>query len=132
LILEDANASRIILIRLGQGDDIYESLLAVAKKKKIRSGLIISGVGSVSKYHYHVVKTINIPILNEYTRGEKALDVLCIQGMIMDEQVHAHITLSDIDNVIGGHMEKGCKVLTFCVITVVDLSDCKISNWDAS
>jgi predicted DNA-binding protein with PD1-like motif len=131
MIIKESNSGRIILVRLGTGDDILHSLISVAEEKKIKSGLILAGVGSVSKYHYHVAKTYTFPIENEYTKGQKALDIVCIQGVIMDKRVHAHITLSDIDSVIGGHMEEGCVVLSFSVITIMEVPEADLNNWDA-
>jgi len=131
LIVEETKAGRVILVRLGTGDDILASLSSIAHEKNIKSALIVSGVGSVSKYHFHVVKTITFPIENEYTEGEKALDIVCIQGLIMNDRIHANITLSDIDEVLGGHLEEGCTVLTFSVITIIEVPDVEISTWDA-
>jgi len=131
VIINEGTAGGVIMVRLETGDDILLSLQSVAKEKKIKSGLILAGVGSVSQYHYHVAKTYTFPIENEYTKGQKALDIVCIQGLIMDERVHAHITLSDIDSVIGGHMEEGCIVLSFNVTTILEVPGSDLYNWDA-
>ena len=41
----------------------------------------------------------------------------------MDGRVHAHITLSDQNSMIGGHLEPGTKALTFFIITIGILPD---------
>ncbi|MFW5787621.1 MAG: PCC domain-containing protein [Halanaerobiales bacterium] len=41
---------------------------------------------------------------------------------MLDGQVHAHISFADAHNgsQFGGHLEPGCSVLTFCIITIVE------------
>jgi predicted DNA-binding protein with PD1-like motif len=38
--------------------------------------------------------------------------------MIIDGTVHCHITVSDTEKAVGGHLELGSTVFTFAVITL--------------
>jgi predicted DNA-binding protein with PD1-like motif len=51
------------------------------------------------------------------------MDLVSVQGYILNGRVHAHIALSDENSVVGGHLEKGTKALTFFIITIGVLPD---------
>jgi len=59
------------------------------------------------------------------------MDLISVQGYILNGRVHAHIALSDANSVVGGHLESGTKALTFFIITIGVLPDSlKIDNLD--
>jgi predicted DNA-binding protein with PD1-like motif len=115
--------TRIEVIRMSPGTDMLEGLRKVVKDKAIRNGVILSGIGSVTDYHYHVVSDKNLPPGEESPKASMPKDLIAVQGYILDQDVHAHITLSDENSVIGGHLEPGTKALTFFIITIGVLPD---------
>jgi len=112
-----------VIARMANGEDILASLNRAAQDRGIRNGLILSGVGSVASYHVHVVETTNLPPGNLYWKEDNPFDVVSITGLIMDGRVHAHIALSDRERTVAGHLEPGCRVLTFCIATIAVLDD---------
>ncbi|MEJ2629318.1 MAG: DUF296 domain-containing protein, partial [bacterium] len=87
------------------------------------NAVILTGIGSVTDYHFHVVSDKNLPPAEEYPHASCALDLIAVQGYILNSRVHAHITLSGENSVIGGHLEKGTKALTFFILTIGVLPD---------
>jgi predicted DNA-binding protein with PD1-like motif len=121
----------VVIIKMNPGTDMLEGLNQAVKEKNIRNGVIISGVGSVTDYSIHVVSDKNLPPAQEYPKASVPMDVVSVQGYILDGRVHAHIALSDENSVIGGHLEKGTKALTFFIITIGILPDnLKIGDLD--
>ncbi len=114
---------RIEIARMSSGTDLLEGLNKVVNEKKIKNGVILSGIGSVTDYHFHVVSDKNLPPAEEFPKASVAKDLTSVQGYILNGRVHAHITLSDENSVIGGHLEPGTKALTFFIITIGVLSD---------
>jgi len=114
---------RYVIARMANGEDILGSLNRAVEECGIRNALIVSGVGSVTSYHVHVVETTNLPPGNLYWKEESPFDVVSITGLIMGGRVHAHIVLSDRERTVAGHLEPGCRVLTFCIVTVAVLKD---------
>jgi predicted DNA-binding protein with PD1-like motif len=51
------------------------------------------------------------------------MDLVSVQGYVFNGRVHAHMALSDENSVVGGHLEKGTKALTFFIITIGILPD---------
>ena len=129
MLVERISVKNLIFIRLNPGDDILTSLSEAAKKHEIKNAVILSGVGSARSHHYHVVASRVNPPENEFTKGEKASDIVNISGFIIDGRVHAHIIHSDTDIAFGGHLESGVEVLTFAIITLAEV-DFDFSGFD--
>jgi predicted DNA-binding protein with PD1-like motif len=123
---------RIEIIRMGPGTDMLQGLNNLVKEKNIKNAVIISGIGSVTDYHYHVVTDRNLPPAQEYPKASVAMDLVSVQGYVLNGRVHAHIALSDENSVVGGHLESGTKALTFFIITLGILpDDLNIGNIDS-
>jgi len=50
---------------------------------------------------------------------------------VLDGRVHAHLTFSNAERALGGHLEEGCTVLTFAVVVLADTPDANLAGWDA-
>jgi predicted DNA-binding protein with PD1-like motif len=122
---------RIEIIRMRTGTDLLAGLKEAVKTRNIKNAVILNGIGSVTDYHFHVVSDKNLPPAEEFPKASVAKDLTSVQGYILNGRVHAHITLSDENSVIGGHLEPGTKALTFFIITIGVLpDDLNIENLD--
>jgi uncharacterized protein len=123
---------RIEIIRMKSGTDMLEGLKKAVKEKNIKNAVILAGIGSVTDYHYHVVSDKNLPPAEEFPKASVPMDLVSVQGYILNGRVHAHITLSDENSVVGGHLESGTKALTFFIITIGILPDSlDMENFDS-
>jgi predicted DNA-binding protein with PD1-like motif len=109
---------RIEIIRMRSGTDFLAGLNEAVEKRSIKNAVILAGIGSVTDYHFHVVSDKNLPPAEEFPKASVPKDLISVQGYILNGRVHAHITLSDENSVIGGHLEPGTKALTFFIITI--------------
>jgi predicted DNA-binding protein with PD1-like motif len=125
-------ASRFVALRLDPGEDVLLSLRAAVEEQGIRDAAILSGVGSLDRYHFHVVRTTNMPPGNTFVQGEGPFDILTVTGLVVDGKIHAHITFSNTELAMGGHLEEGCRVLTFAVIVMAEALDVDLTGWDTS
>ncbi len=131
MVVQDANIKRLVMVRLNPNDDILLSLRKAVEQAGIRTGMILNGLGSARSYHYHVVGDYNLPPKEIFPKGDAPFDIVSITGMIIDGRVHAHITFSDAGKAQGGHLEEGCRVLTFTAIAIADLGESKpVTAWD--
>ena len=121
---------RYVALRLDPGDDLLLALREAVRAEGIGSAAILAGVGSLDRYHFHVVKTTNMPPGNTFMRGEGPFDILTVTGMVSDGNVHAHVTFSNTEVAMGGHLEEGCRVLTFAVIVLAVTDDADFTGWD--
>ena len=123
-------ASRYIALRLDPGEDVLLTLRDAVREHGIRNAAILSGVGSLDRYHFHVVKTTNMPPGNTFVQGEGPFDILTLTGLVVNGEVHAHITFSNTELAMGGHLEEGCRVLTFAVVVIAEALDVDFAGWD--
>ena len=130
MITQVTDIKRVILVRMNPGDDVLLEIQRMVEQQSIDNGVILTGFGSVSRSHFHVVMSNDLPPENSYPKSIQPLDVCAIGGMIIDGRVHAHITFSDERNGFGGHLEEGCVALTFVNLAIGDLGDVKITDWD--
>ncbi len=124
------DASRFVALRLDPGEDVLLSLRAAVEEQRIRNAAILSGVGSLDRYHFHVVRTTKMPPGNTFVQGEGPFDILTITGLVVAGEVHAHIAFSNTELAMGGHLEEGCRVLTFAVVVMAEALDVDLSGWD--
>jgi predicted DNA-binding protein with PD1-like motif len=127
---QTAAIRRLVVVRLDPGEDVLQSLREAVRASGITHGLILSGLGSLSRYHVHVVKTTNMPPGDTFFEGEGPFDILTLTGAILDGRVHAHITFSNTEHALGGHLEEGCRVLTFAVATLAETDNADFTDWD--
>jgi len=132
MIVQEMIPSRVIMVRLDPGQDLLIGLRQAVEETGISHGAILAGVGSLSEYHFHVVSTPVMPPENAFVRGTGPYDILTVTGAILDGRVHAHLTFSNTDIAMGGHLEEGCIVLTFAIVTIIDTSTpaLEMSAWD--
>jgi predicted DNA-binding protein with PD1-like motif len=122
---------RIEIVRMRSGTDLLDGLNKAIKESQIRNAVILAGIGSVTDYHFHVVSDKNLPPAEEFPKASAPMDLISVQGYILNGRVHAHITLSDENSVIGGHLEPGTKALTFFIVTLGILpEDLNLKNLD--
>jgi len=123
--------NEVKIIRFDPDMDLLLELRKYVSENKIKNAVILNGIGSSKSYSYHVVASPDLPPKEMYPKEEKPLDIISIQGFILDGRVHAHIIFSDEKISFGGHLEEGVKLLTFAIITLGIVGDTvDISKWD--
>ena len=121
----------LFFVRLNEDEDILLSLRKAVAEHGIQNAVILMGMGSVKCYHFHVVDSAVIPPTERFLKSDSEADIVNINGLIIAGRVHAHITFTDSKVAFGGHLEEGCKVLTFNVIALAEVDDADFTNWDA-
>jgi predicted DNA-binding protein with PD1-like motif len=115
--------ARVVVVRLKNGADMLDGLRQAVAREKIKNAVIMSGFGSVTSYHVHVVGNTTFPPKDVFTSEHGPFDILAVGGLVLDGRVHAHITLRSTQQTTGGHLEPGTSVFTFSVISLGVLTD---------
>lgn len=108
---------KTICKRLHRGDDLLESICRLASEHNIQAGVILSGVGCISKGRVRDASGVTIRDIPEHC------EIVSLNGTVSAQRCHIHIALSKEDlSTIGGHLTKGCIINTTCelVIGVLD------------
>jgi len=114
---------RVVMVRFKYNADLLEGLQQAVKNEKIKNAVILSGVGSVTSYHVHAVSNTTLPAKLAYTQRAGAMDLIAVNGYVLDGRIHAHITMTDDQKAFGGHLHEGTKVFTFAIVTLGVLDD---------
>jgi predicted DNA-binding protein with PD1-like motif len=110
--------NRVIVVRMKQHTDLLKGLQEAVEKEKIRNAVILSGIGSLTSYHIHVVDNNTFPSENVYFKDSIPVDLTSVNGYIFNGKVHTHINISDENLALGGHLEPGTTVFTFAILTI--------------
>lgn len=114
---------RIVVVRMKNQVDMLQGLRDAVAREKIESAVILSGAGSLVSYHVHVVSNTTLPATEAFFKEEGPFDLLTTNGYIIDGRVHAHISFSNTQKAMGGHLEPGTRVFTFAIVTLGVLDD---------
>ncbi|MFW6026289.1 MAG: PPC domain-containing DNA-binding protein [Candidatus Woesearchaeota archaeon] len=112
------NFKDIIVVNCGLEKDLLGEINKSIEKHNIKNGVILSGYGTLSEAVLHMVTTTDYPVKEHFEEMNKPLEIISIDGLIVEGDLHAHITLSDKDQAYGGHLEPGCKVLYLAEIVI--------------
>ena len=121
----ESNGSRgLVVIGLGPGEKLLESIREVVKSCDIRDGAVISGVGTLKRCHMHYVNTSGFPPENRFYAVEESLEIGSISGLIADYEPHLHIAVGCRDQrTYVGHLEDESVVLYLAEVLIMRLDD---------
>lgn len=127
-IFEDRKAG-IVIVSLRRGELLLESLSAVARQADVSNGVVMSGIGSLTRGRIHTVISNDNPPGNEFIDLEGPLEVVQFGGIIANYQPHVHISLWDrAKRFHGGHLEDGCEILALSEISIQRLPELKLTR----
>ena len=125
---EDKQAG-VVVVALDPGDLLLESLRRVAREADVPSGVVLSGIGSLSRGHFHAVVTNDYPPADEFVQLEGPLEIGSFGGIIAGHEPHVHINVMTLDGrYYGGHVEEGCAVLTLAEISILRLPSLRLER----
>lgn len=118
-----AQIQEVIRLRLDRDDLLLESIQAAIAKHKIEDGAVLTAAGSLQVCTYHGVKTLAEKPEQQFTTVQGPLEIVGVNGLIAAGEPHIHMTLSRPEGgALGGHLEKGCKVLYRAELTIAKFS----------
>ena len=112
---------RTWVVRLDPGEDVLLSLKSFIGDNDIKQGAVVSAYGTLSKARLHWVAHNRFPTDNLFGEREGGIELMSMNGMIVDGEPHIHFTASTPEGAFGGHLEEGCIVYVLCEVTLVEL-----------
>ena len=122
------NLNRIHILRVDPGEDVLESAQRFLKKANIRQAVILGGYGTLAAYHLHWVTHNRIPTDNAFGQGEGGIEILSMNGLVVDGEPHIHVALSTPDGAFGGHLEPGCIAYVLCEVFFAEVEGVALSR----
>jgi len=119
---------RIVVIRLGKGEKVLESIKIEIERLGIKNGVVLSGIGSMRKAGIHFISSISDLPADQFLTIEDPIEMASLQGLILDGQPHFHVVLSDLKRAYAGHLEPGCEVQYLAEITIMEVADMNLTR----
>ena len=122
---------RIVVIRLKYKANLLDGMKKVIQEQHIQNGVILSAVGSLRGYEIHTVSNRDMPSQDTFVKNPtQPVDLVSMNGYVINGRIHAHMTIATPDRVIAGHVEQGNEVFTFAVVTIGVMNDTNLDKID--
>ena len=103
-------------VRLRRGMDLAQSIEAFCVQNSIKAGVLLSGVGCVTKARVRDASGVNIVDIDEH------MEIVSLMGTVSEKRCHLHVSFAKEDlSVIGGHLGPGCIINTTCELVIGQL-----------
>ena len=106
----------IHILRVDPGEDVLEATRRFLKEAGIRQAVVMGGYGTLAAYHLHWVAHNRIPTDNIFRRGEGGIEIMAMNGLVVDGEPHIHVALATPEGAFGGHLEPGCIAYVLCEV----------------
>jgi predicted DNA-binding protein with PD1-like motif len=122
------NLVRVHILRVDPGEDVLESIEHFLEGAGIRQAVVLGGYGTLAAYQLHWVTHNRIPTENLFRRGEGGIEILAMNGLVVDGEPHIHVALATPDGAFGGHLEPGCIAYVLCEVFVAEVEGVHLSR----
>ena len=123
----DSKETGVVFVLLEPGELMLESICEIARLADIHTGVLMTGIGSLSKARIHTVLTNVNPVEELYMDIEGPLEVTNFNGLISNYEPHVHITMSDPHmKFYGGHLEPSSTILTLSEFSILRIPDTRL------
>ena len=113
-----------LVVGLGPGEMLLESIREAIKKAGFRNGAVISAAGTLKTCRMHFVEDTGLPPKDRIVTVEPPLELVSLSGVIADGEPHLHVVVSRRDEAVyAGHLEEGSEVLYLAEVAIVGWQD---------
>ena len=119
---------RTVIIHLGKGEKLLESLTEEIKRLHLKNGILLSAIGSNRKASLHVITSTDDWPVNQFITVEKPIELGAAQGLIINGEPHFHLVISEENSLYAGHMEPGCEVQYLAEFAILELLDVDLTR----
>lgn len=122
--------SEMLLVRFDPGELLLEGLRELLRAEGVRTGVVISGIGTLSDCRLHQSVAGYPPNLltrhQDYLEFKGSYEIASIQGIIADGEPHLHLTICEGERTVAGHLEEGCVVMTLAELAILRIDGAPI------
>jgi predicted DNA-binding protein with PD1-like motif len=122
------NLSRVHLLRVDPGEDVLASAQCFLQEAGIQQAVVLGGYGTLAAYHLHWVAHNRIPTENIFRRGQGGIEILAMNGLVVDGEPHILVALSTPEGAFGGHLEPGCIAYVLCEVYFGEVEGVSLSR----
>jgi len=121
--MEHAGGMKLVVVALAPGDMLLESIREAISTHDIRTGVVVSGVGTLKTCHMHYIEHTDFPPKDRFFRLARPLELVSVAGLIADGEPHLHIVVSCGEKEVWcGHLEPESEVAYLAEIVILKTS----------
>ena len=112
---------KVHVLRIDPGEDVLLSVKKFLSDGGIRQAVVLGGYGTLAEHHLHWVTHNRLPTDNTFCRGQGGIEILAMNGLVVEGEPHIHVALSTVVGGYGGHLEEGCTTYVLCEIFFAEI-----------
>ncbi len=122
------SVKRMHILRVDPGEDVLDAVRAFIDEQAVEQAIIVGGYGTLARHHLHWVLNNRIPSDNIFAHGEGGIEILSMNGTVVEGEPHIHVTLATTAGAYGGHLEDGCIAYVLCEIFLAEIDGPRLSR----
>ena len=128
-VMKHAGPVEVVPIGLQPGEMLLESITQACKEHDIRTGAVVSGIGTLNSCQMHYITHTGFPPSDELYTIKGPLELLSVSGLIVNGEPHLHVVVSrGKEEVWGGHLEPDSEVCYLAEIAILKFNDLRLAR----
>jgi predicted DNA-binding protein with PD1-like motif len=119
---------KVHVLRIDPGEDVLGSIRKFLDDEGVRQAVVLGGYGTLAAHHLHWVKHNRLPAENHFEKGAGGIEILSMNGLVVEGAAHVHVALSTPDGAYGGHLEEGCVTYVLCEVFLAELEGVELTR----
>ena len=119
---------KIHILRIDPGEDVLLSVKKFLDEAGLQQAVVLGGYGTLASHHLHWVVHNRLPTENVFGRGEGGIEILSMNGLVVEGEPHIHVTLATQAGAYGGHLEEGCTAYVVCEMFFAEVAGSELSR----
>lgn len=117
-----AGFGRIVILGFDRGDKLLPCIREKCRELGIENAVVVSGVGTFEKAHFHRIKNCNSWPENEFITVDAPIELSSVDGMVVNGEPHFHMTFQDLEKTYAVHLEDESTVLYLAEVVLAELT----------
>ena len=122
------DVKKLHILRVDPGEDVLLAVRRFLAESGLVQAVVTGGYGTLAAYSLHWVTHNHIPTENLYRKGTGGIEILAMNGLVVDGKPHIHVALSNPEGGFGGHLEEGCIAYVLCEIFFAEVSGTQLAH----
>jgi len=122
------SVKKLHIVRVDPGEDVLGSVETFLADAGVKQAVVMGGYGTLAAYHLHWVKHNTLPSENLFGKGEGGIEILSMNGLVVEGEPHIHVALSTPEGAYGGHLEPGCRAYVLCEVMLAEIDGPRLSR----
>ena len=119
---------KVHILRIDPGEDVLASLRKFLAGAGVKQAVVMGGYGTLAAHHLHWVEHNRLPAENHFEKGEGGIEILAMNGLVVEGEPHVHVALSTPAGAYGGHLEEGCITYVLCEVFLAEVGGVGLSR----